>query len=1080
MPTTPTEYRPSINILRDADVALSYLVTPNSQACFDRLTKLKGTGQKSFTMVGAYGTGKSAFLWAFRQQLVGNAKIFKQGADKRKFLFLNIVGDFGSVKQEIGSLFRLTEKQSESSSKVVNTVAAKIKELEDQETSLVLVIDEFGKFLEYAVKHDPDGELYFLQLLAETFNDPEKHALLITSLHQDFKAYSFGLSLTQRNEWEKVRGRFTELPFNESVEELLKLAAQRMGPKALPSKFVKQNQRLVTEIRNSKVYPLSDDLSEEQIQSLIPLDILSAAVLTLGLQKFGQNQRSLFSFLESDDPLGLAGFQQGSGDAYFHLGLVFDYLEYNFQSLLHSKFNPEGTRWAGIKVALEKVESLMDSHAIDASKLVKVIGMLNIFAREGAKIDSEFIAGYAKLAIGMENPEDLLATMERRKVIRYQRHNSRYVPFDGTDLDISEEIEKAKANVPEVTEPLLQLEAHFDFPYLFAKEAFFTTGTPRIFAYKLSDHPTAYEVEDQIDGHINLIFSSTVTKKEAQTFSAADKRPTLFGWYANSSYISALLTEILRIEYVISMNLEDRVAVRELKEVLEANVRLLNQQVLGGLYGEEDDVVWFFNGEQKRFRDSQELNQCLSEIVGTYYKGTPTLENELINRSKISSAINTARGNYLRQLLNHWDEADLGFDATKFPPEKTIYLSLLKSVEIHQQIGDSWGLGAPSAPSWEPLWKAGVDFLDSAKHSRHNLADLVRTYKSAPIKLKQGVVEFWLPTFLFIHRESFALFAEGKYIPNLTEDILALIQKDASKYEIKTFDTAGIRFELFNQYRELLQLEDSKAINNKSLVETIKPFLLFFKQLSPYAQRTKSGITKGAIAIRSAIADSTDPERTFFEDFPRLLGFDLDKMRNDPTAVTAYIARLKDAIRELRAAYMSLCDRFESFIGETILGGTKGFEAMQLELRERFKAVNLKLLPLELKVLAERIRVPFDDRDTWLAGLTQAVLNTRLDAITDEQEEQLHHRLLEFVRELDNFVDISKVAETQKAVAYSFTTASKGQLKGVSVTSERDQEKVAALKKKLKEVLSAVPKHLAEAALLAMLEEYVPKSKRGS
>jgi hypothetical protein len=1078
MRTTPTEYRPSINILRDADVALSYIVTPNAQTCFDRLTKLKGTGQKSFTMVGAYGTGKSAFLWAFRQQLMGTTKIFKPKPYDRKFKFVNIVGDFGSVREVIGSEFGLTEKQSQSSSKVAAAVNAEIQKLEQFNTSLVLVIDEFGKFLEYAVKHDPDGELYFLQLLAETFNDPEKHALLITSLHQDFKAYSFGLSIAQRNEWEKVRGRFVELPFNESVEELLKLASERMGEQEQPAGLLKKNHRLVADIRKSKVYPLSDNLSETQIQNLLPLDLLAASVLTLGLQKFGQNQRSLFSFLDSNDTLGLAEFENQGGNKFYHLGLVFDYLEYNFQTLLHSKYNPEGTRWSGIKVALEKVESLMEENAADAANLVKVIGLLSIFSKDGAKIDSAFLADYGKLAMGIDKPDQLLATMERRKVIRFVRHNSRFVPFDGTDLDISEEIEKAKSIVPDVSEPLIELQRHFDFPYIFAKEAFFSTGTPRIFAYQLSDHPVSLEVEDQIDGHINLIFSNTLPDKEIQAFSKADQRPTLFGWYRNASYISALLTEILRIEHVIATNLDDRVAVKELREVKEANVRLLNQEVLGGLYGSEDRVVWYFNGKQRQFKDSQDLNQCLSEIVRICYPDTPDLENELINRSKISSAINTARGKYLSHLLNYWDQANLGFDDDRFPPEKTIYLSLLRTVEIHQQIDDAWGLGMPSAPSWKPLWEAGVQFLESAKHSRHNLADLVRIYKSAPIKLKQGVVEFWLPTFLFIHRDSFALFVEGKYVPNLTEEILALIQKDASKYEIKTFDTAGIRFELFNRYRQFLQLEDDKAINNQSLVETIKPFLVFFKQLTPYAQRTKAGISKGAIAIRAAIADSTDPERTFFEDFPRLLGFDLDKMQQDERLVTGYIDKLKDVIRELRAAYMGLCDRFEEFIGENILGGVKGFEAMQVELRERIKAVNIRLLPLELKVLVERIRIPFDDRDSWLVAIAQAVLNTRLDAISDDQEEMLHHRLLESVRDIDAFVDVSKVSSTQNAIAFSLTSSSEGQRKGVTVTSERDRASVESLKKNIKSQLSGASAFLIAAALVALLEEYSSKPKR--
>ena len=71
------------------------------------------------------------------------------------------------------------------------------------------LMDEFGKFLEYAVKNNPDKEVYFIQKLAEFFNDPKKLALSICSLHQNFSSYGQTLNSEQFKEWEKVKGNFS-------------------------------------------------------------------------------------------------------------------------------------------------------------------------------------------------------------------------------------------------------------------------------------------------------------------------------------------------------------------------------------------------------------------------------------------------------------------------------------------------------------------------------------------------------------------------------------------------------------------------------------------------------------------------------------------------------------------------------------------------------------------------------------------------------------------------------------------------------------------------------------------------------
>ena len=59
----------SVNIIRDTNRDLNYHPTPNAQRVADKLSSDFNLGKRSFNIIGSYGTGKSAFLWALQQSL---------------------------------------------------------------------------------------------------------------------------------------------------------------------------------------------------------------------------------------------------------------------------------------------------------------------------------------------------------------------------------------------------------------------------------------------------------------------------------------------------------------------------------------------------------------------------------------------------------------------------------------------------------------------------------------------------------------------------------------------------------------------------------------------------------------------------------------------------------------------------------------------------------------------------------------------------------------------------------------------------------------------------------------------------
>ena len=113
--------------------------------------------------------------------------------------------------------------------------------------------------------------------------------------------------------------------------------------------------------------------------------------------------------------------------------------------------------------------------------------------------------------------------------------------------------------------------------------------------------------------------------------------------------------------------------------------------------------------------------------------------------------------------------------------------------------------------------------------------------------------------------------------------------------------------EFFNRFRLFVQQTPSEQISNTGFIETIRPFLTFYRSLSPYAQRT-SQLDAKTIRLREVIAKATDPEKTFFEDFPIALGFDDIAQGDAGEAIEEFVEQLQKSIRELRNCYDDLVE----------------------------------------------------------------------------------------------------------------------------------------------------------------------------
>ncbi|MBK6483956.1 MAG: hypothetical protein IPG01_12695 [Chitinophagaceae bacterium] len=1071
-----TKFTTSTNIIRDSGRELNYIPTPNSIRVVNQIVNDFKKGIRSFNIIGSYGTGKSSFLWALQQSLQGKKRFFNINLlQSPKIEIINFVGEYKSITNVLADFFEVNQNKNINEN-ILSEFFNRYHELGKKNPLLILVIDEFGKFLEYASQHQPEKELYFIQQLSEFANNPDHNIIFLTAVHQNFDAYAFALSNAQKQEWTKVKGRFREITFNEPVEQLLFLASEHLKNHQSDKKTEAEIKSSLSIAKKSKAYNINPEYAAEVASKLFPLDLIAANILTLSLQKYGQHERSLFSFLESTDHTGINSFDKKT-NPFYNAACVFDYLIFNFYSFINSRYNPDFASWSAIKNSLEATERFFDEDINSYSKILKTIGLLNVTSAAGSDLGKDFLVKYAVICLGIANASNLIDNLENRKVILYRNYSKRFIISEGTDLDISSALIEAGNKVSDIVDVVTLLKREYQLPPVLAKSYSYLNGTPRLFEFKISDFPIQEVPQDEYDGFINLIFNEKLSIAEVKKESAAQKEAIIYGFYQNSKTIRNQLFEIEKTRKVIDENEQDKIAVKELNNILVHQQNLLSHFILNNLYTKKSDLKWIFKGEEIKISSKKEFNKKLSGICSEIYPKTPKFKNELVNKHKISPSIHGAKRFYLRALADNWNKPDLGFEGSKFPPERTIYLTLLKEngIELYSD-KINFATQVSKNSSFNHLWNYSMDFLNSAKQNRRTILEFIEPLTKRPFKLKQGLIDFWIASFLFIKKDDYALFGESGYIPYLTDEVLELIIKLPENYELKTFAIEGVKLDIFNSYRIFLNQQSKVKLDNETFIETIKPFLTFYRNLSEYSKTTRR-LKKETLAIRDAIANSKDPEKSFFEDFPLALGYSTESLQKSKEKLQSFIIKLQNAIKELRTSYDSLLQRFEDFILEDFIGEKMEFEEYKTKLQNRFKKLKKHLCLPHQKTFVQRLDSELDDKKAWLSSIAQAVIGKSLETIKDEEELFLYDRFKTLILELDSLTNISQAdldEDNEDVLGIEMSSFVDGIQKRLVRLPKTKKKEVAKIEDLIKAKLSK-DKSLNIAALANILKDLLQK-----
>lgn len=1042
-------FRRSANIETDTDSPLSrYTITTCAKRALDRVVATlagKHSG-RAWTLTGPYGSGKSSFA-LFLSALLGTERtphhreslasirhaspdlaqeISKIRRGGRVFVPVLIAGAREPLSTAVlraaraalsacssraakALLADLDDKGRKASRDPVQVLAAVhdcVVNKEPGVSGTLVIFDELGKLLEFAAMHPRDSDVHVLQRLAEHATRTDRPMLLLGILHQDFAGYARDLPAADRAEWEKVRGRFEDIAFDEPADETLRLLAdtwQRTAPPGIPTNA--QWRPICESAAALSLVPRGMEKAEATrlLTACRPLHPLAALLLGPVFKRFGQNERSAFSFLQSSEPFSLRDFiARSSADAVFGVADLYDYLLATIGDALLS--TRDGKRWAEA-IDLERRLADLDRGSV---AVLKTISLLGIVGRWYDLAPSPEVVRYSMTpAMRSDDVDMALDELKRRSAIVLRKYNNSLSLWEGSDIDVEGRLSAARSAVPVNAGTVGLLREHFHARPVIARRHSFSTGTLRHFAVEYTtwdELAKKLSGVDSADGRLLLVIDDRSNGREAEVIAAVRDQPeVVLVIPSNSREIGFLAQEVACLAWVRHNTpalAGDSAARREL-EARDGDVRRrLQGELSSALWGHGARCI--HQGRDLDISTPRDLNEALSRICDDLYGDAPVIRNEIINRREPSSSAAAARRNLIEKMLLNPTLPDLGI--VKNPPERSVYLSVLRSLGLHTQGSAGWHFttdGRCAKQHAGALFKAIREFFERAEQEQRPVLDLFRQLQSPPFGIRAGVLPIIVGAALIAHEAEVALYEDGAFVPQLTVPIFERLIKEPGNYRIRRWRVTGVRSAVFLQLADMLGKQGlPDHVGRQEVLEVVKPLLRFVRKLDKYTLNTRS-LQPETIAVRDALLTAREPDQLLFTVLPTACGISpFESSRRDRGAdVDRYRRALQGAVTELQQAYERLIAAVHASLTEAF-GGTGTLAETRLTLTRRARTVRDVAHDPDLKNFVTRLTEDSGDDREWIESLASLLAGVPAYDWRDEDRARFDVALMQRVRRL--------------------------------------------------------------------------------
>jgi len=1097
----------SVNLERDfydAHALDGYVFVPTLDRALGRIVSglRPASGQRAWRITGDYGAGKSSFGVALARLLSGDRHVpaalekafatHLHGMERPRMFPVLITGTREGLAAALsraitsalatlhrGELPPDLHRLKKLAVRAKSDDAAATEALQEfawivskrKRSGLLLIIDEMGKPLEYAALHPERSDVYLLQQIAEqATRSGERPIVVVGMLHQGFRAYADALPLAAQQEWAKVAGRFEEILFDQPLENVATLAARALNidratvdrdiVKAAETEFQRSIELGWYGAATTRAAAIDST-------ALYPVHPTVLPIAVRFLRRFGQNERSLLGFLVSDEPFAIQAFARKARAAttWYRLSDLYDYVRANWGHSLGGRSYQ--SQWLRIVEIIDGSPELAQGDR----QLLKSVGLLNLLDADDLRATVASIAVCA--GIGEQAATEAIVRLKRAHVLFDRGSAGGLCLWPHTSVDLERARQTAEQTLGPVTKVSDLLSEQLDTTPVVARRHYVERGTLRYFHVcyaALSRARTVVADDIKADGVLLVVLPDSPSETSealalAQNSEVRARADVIIGVADPVSGLAGLVQDVRCWEWVLRNTPElnhDQYAASEVARQLDAARLALNARasrfVGFASGGGAVQMRWFHRGEALSIHSARDLVRQVSQVCDTLYSDCPRITNELLNRRALSSAAARARTMLIEAMLEHADKEALGLPSEKAPPERAVYLSILRRGRVHRASGAAYVIAEP--PPKDPLnlrpsLRRVREILRSAGDGRVTADAIMAELRRPPYGIREGLLPLILAIYVKAHEHELAFYEDGGFITRLTGAEFLRLTKAPASFAFQYCRIEGVRAEVFEQLLAVLGFA-APADRSPELLDVVTPLCEFAARLPPFSART-STISPTAKAVRDALMRAEEPGPLLFTQLPVACGLPAFEPSKNPSAqrVADFVGRLRGALDELRDAYSGLLQRIVRTLADTF-GVDAHAEEARKQLATRAQAVIGGVREPRLKGFCLRLTDIMLPLDRWLESVGSFVREKPPERWLDADETGFAEALAvlgDTFRRVESLTFARNGSAVQTSVRVVLTQADGTERDQVVHLSDVEMRKVDELAKQLAELL---------------------------
>lgn len=913
-------------------------------------------------------------------------------------------------------------------------------------SGIVVVWDEFGRYLEARATQAFGNEAALLQEFAETCNhsgETQLHLVLLT--HKELQGYATTLPKSYQQEWSRIEGRFQRhnVTTDPYVAYRLVASAIEHSDERLVDELLEQIalERLAIGADDARLFGL---LGRQQIEQLIrstyPLHPLSVFALVHLSSRVAQNERTMFTFLTSDEPFALRGLVRKHFDY-----TAFDFIRpaevWNyFEDAVRADIGGLGTHciWTGVTHALDKVAEDDDL----GTQVVKSLGVLLICAESTTvRPTTEMIAW----AVGqeVETVEQVLRSLQRRKVVIFRNVDGYWTFISGSDINFEARLTNVLDRInPTPVQLRRLLEQVIPPPYTLARRYNQQRAMTRYFqgvyrwADELADSPWGTLIDrEAADGLVLYVLAEDELDWQRAFDTLQSHQQVIYALPRKEQPLLSL-TETLRELFALQeiqndpelTDHEDRDRInREIRYLLEdAGARL--QRIVTNLIdprraGTDWIIVDGNTAHGHRITGTAQTTQLVSSLCDSVFPKTPILNNENLNRRDPSTQQKNAARDVINAIFSNEPSDTFGLTG-RGPDVLALNTLLLKTDILRQETDETWSIGCPYDEQLAEVWNVIQDFLDRCQVEALSAAELIDQLTSSPYGIRPGVLSVLIAAVMRDRLLVTSMRRDKRPVEIIDGTILNEFVDNPEQYtvEIGHWDERLTRLEAaLHQHFDVYILDSERGQQPLALLKTA---MIRWLQSQPEYCRSTDNVSDKAKKFRQIIRKGQmNPAKALFADLPDLLDIEPD------TTIAEIAQRIDSIMTEITNSYLELHRHLDKFAAQhfgldgSTNGGVTALKTWVATVEQQH-GKPISEFRFNLRTTQELVdtiqQVDASDTQFWDKA-SQAVEGVSLRDWNDKTEQRFYERLQEAQAEIER--DVSEMAEDDEVVVLSLQTS---------------------------------------------------------